>query len=192
MFICRQKTNFILHAFLKTDCWYFCPKKLELCQIWDWCWNIKTFILDYFQEKLMTNFFKKSKGIILGSIWALFAQIWSKMNLGGKDGSASFQIFQLFTIMSKIRLMSHSWGKYWTNGCTYRQTDRKTGNSDFMEPSATYKSLDHKANMQIFRWPLTRKQFTYLRSTTSKNGFLKLTSTGLTSMIFYRAWESSV
>ena len=42
--------------------------------------KILAFILDYFQEKLMTKFFKKSKK----------KQIWSKINFCGKEGYASF------------------------------------------------------------------------------------------------------
>ena len=44
-------------------------------------------ILNYFQEKLMTKFSKISKKTYLGAIWALFAQIWAKMNFPGKKGS---------------------------------------------------------------------------------------------------------
>ena len=52
--------------------------------------TILVFILDYYHEKLMTNFFKKSKKPILGSFWNLFVQSWAKMNLPGKKGSISF------------------------------------------------------------------------------------------------------
>ena len=58
--------------------------------------------------------------------------------------------------------------------------------------SATQKFLTRKTNMQILRRPYTKKQFTQLRSATSKNVFLILTTTGLISMTFYRARESSV
>ena len=62
------------------------------------------FILDYFQEKLTPqNFSKNSKNSILGPFCASFAQILAKMNFPGKNGSASFQIFQLSTIVPKIR-----------------------------------------------------------------------------------------
>ena len=44
--------------------------------------------------------------------------------------------------------------------------------------------LNHKTNMHIFRWTSTRKQVSELGSTTSKNAFLILTSTGLILMIF--------
>ena len=45
---------------------------------------ILVFILDYSQEKLMPEFFKKSKKTHFGVIWGLFAQIWAKMNFLGK------------------------------------------------------------------------------------------------------------
>ena len=78
------------------------------------------------------------------------------------------------------------------DGQTDGQTDRGTDNSDFIGPSATQKLLNHKTNMQIFRSPLTKKIFSQLRSTTFKNVFLILTSTGLNSATFYRARELPV
>ena len=49
----------------------FCPitQEPEFCQIWD-CNinNVLVFILDYFQEKLITKFFKKSKKSYFGAI----------------------------------------------------------------------------------------------------------------------------
>ena len=53
------------------------------------------------------KFFKKSKKTLF---WGLFAQTWAKMNFLGKQGSVSFQIFHLFTIVQKIKkkLMTHS------------------------------------------------------------------------------------
>ena len=41
---------------------------------------------DYFPEKLTTNFSKNEKRTIQGPFWALFAQIWTKMNFPGKKG----------------------------------------------------------------------------------------------------------
>ena len=50
--------------------------------------TIIAFILDYFQKKnflnkFLINFSKNLKNL-LARIWALFAQIWSKMNFCGK------------------------------------------------------------------------------------------------------------
>ena len=47
--------------------------------------KILVLLLDYFQEKLMTKFFKKSKNPILRAFWAFFAQIWAKKNFPGKN-----------------------------------------------------------------------------------------------------------
>ena len=51
----------------------------------------------------MTKFLEKSKKPYLRSFWALFAQIWAKMNFPRKKGSVSFYIFQLSTIVPKMR-----------------------------------------------------------------------------------------
>ena len=101
VFICRQKVNFTLHGFLNINCQHFGPKvENQNLSKYEIGGEISTamlaFILGYFQEKLMTKFFKKSKkkNKNWGPIWTLFAQIWSKMFFGGKGCSASFQIFQ--------------------------------------------------------------------------------------------------
>ena len=51
--------------------------------------TILVFILDYFQEKIMTDFFKKKRNYF-GAILAFFAQIWTKINFPGRKGSVSF------------------------------------------------------------------------------------------------------
>ena len=52
----------------------------------------------------MTTFFKKiQKEPIMEPFWALFPQIWAKINFPGKKSSASFQKFQLSIIVPKIR-----------------------------------------------------------------------------------------
>ena len=63
---------------------------------------------------------------------------------------------------------------WWMDGQTGRQ-------QWFYRTLPNIESLNRKTNMQIFRWPSARKQFS---STTSKNVFLMLTSTGLISVIF--------
>ena len=84
-------------------------RKQEFCAKYGISGEIPTiiaFILDHFREnlfKILINFWKKLNKIIFGSIWTLFAQIWSKMNFLGKEGSSSFWIFQLFAIMPKIK-----------------------------------------------------------------------------------------
>ena len=112
-----QKIHFIIHFFITTL--HF----KEFCNLIRWqnfgpllrtqnsaryvgeiSIAILVFILDYFQLKLTwQNFSKSQKNSILGLFWALFAQIWAKMNFPGKKGSASFSIFKLSTIVPKIR-----------------------------------------------------------------------------------------
>ena len=52
--------------------------------------TILAFILDYFKKKnlnkFLINFSKNLKKNVLARIWALFAQIWSKMNFRGMKG----------------------------------------------------------------------------------------------------------
>ena len=48
----------------------------------------------------MTEFFKKSKKPYF---WAIFAQIWTKMNFPEKKGLCRFLDIQLSTIVPKIR-----------------------------------------------------------------------------------------
>ena len=52
--------------------------------------TILVFILDYFQKKLVTKFFKYPKNPILGPFWATFAQIWAKTNFPGKSALSEF------------------------------------------------------------------------------------------------------
>ena len=61
-------------------------------------------IIDYFQEKLTSqNVSKNPKNPILGLFGVLLPKLGPKMNFPGKKGSASFSIFELPTIVSKIR-----------------------------------------------------------------------------------------
>ena len=62
------------------------------------------FIIGYFQEKLTSqNFSKNPKNPILGPFGALLPKLGPKMNFPGKKGSVSFSIFELPTIVPKIR-----------------------------------------------------------------------------------------
>ena len=79
------------------------------------------------------------------------------MNVPGKKGSVSFQIFQLSTIMQKSkkktieRKMLNWWAE--TGRQTDKQTDRQTDNSDFIEPSIGRRS--NKINWEILLKPPT-------------------------------------
>ena len=54
--------------------------------------TILVFILDYFQKKPITSFFKISKKkSILGPFWAIFAKIWGKINFPGKRALSAFK-----------------------------------------------------------------------------------------------------
>ena len=66
--------------------------------------TILAFIIDYFQEKLTSqNLSKNPKNSILGSFEALLPKLGPKMNFLGKNGSVSFSISELPTIVPKIR-----------------------------------------------------------------------------------------
>ena len=67
--------------------------------------KILVLTLDYFQEKVMTNFFKKSKKTYFGAMWPFwpFLPKFGEDEFFWKIGSVNFQIFQLFTIVPKIR-----------------------------------------------------------------------------------------
>ena len=75
--------------------------------------KISVFILEYFQEKFTTKFFKKSKKPFLGGHFGPFLPI------------------TYHRAKNQKKLMSHSWKKCQTD----RRTNRRTGNSDFMGPS---------------------------------------------------------
>ena len=98
--VCK-KTSFIIHFFLeilhfKESCnligWQH--RELEFCQIWDWWWNINNNISFHFRlssRKTNDKFFLKiQKEPILGPFWALFTQIWPKMNFPAKKSSVTF------------------------------------------------------------------------------------------------------
>ena len=66
--------------------------------------TILILIIDYFQEKLTPqNFSKNPKNPISGLFVALLPKLRPKMNFPGKKGSVSFSIFELSTIVLKIR-----------------------------------------------------------------------------------------
>ena len=70
---------------------------------------VLVFILDYFQENLIfQNISKNPKTPILGPFWALFAQIWAKINFHGKMVSVNFLIFDLPTTALKISKTSEN------------------------------------------------------------------------------------
>ena len=75
----------------------------------------------------MTKFFKKPKKLIFGPYWALFAQIWAKINFPVKMASVIFEIFQLSTIWKKTE--KNHWPIPEKNvELTHGQTDREIDN----------------------------------------------------------------
>ena len=117
MFLCMQKINFMIHFFLtilyfKESCnligWQHFGPLLETQNYARYVGKISTailvFIIDYFQEKLTSqNFSKNPKNSILGPFEALLPKLGPKMNFLGKKGCVSFSIFEIPTIVPKIR-----------------------------------------------------------------------------------------
>ena len=101
--------------------------------------NILVFTLDYFQEKLMVKFFKKSKKPYFGAMWPF----WSFLTKSGQKWIflqkrlCQFLNIPIIYHRAKIqkKLICHSIGKCWTDGWINRQTKGQTDNHDFAEPS---------------------------------------------------------
>ena len=89
--------------------------------------RILVFIIDYFQEKLMTNFFRRSKKTYCGVILGPFCPNLLKNKFSWKNGLSVFKYFnQLPSCQNHKKLMRHCWEKYWTDGRTEnRQTVQK-------------------------------------------------------------------
>ena len=90
-------------------------------------------ILDYFQKKLMTIFFKKSENPYFGPFLHKFGQNWI---FKYKRALWFFNISMIYHCAKNQRkLLTHSWEKCWTDRWIDRQTDGGTDNSDFIRPS---------------------------------------------------------
>ena len=136
MFIYIPKINFIIHIFL--EILHFKESSIlahNLQTIWDWWWNINTMlvsILDYFQEKLITKFFKKSQKPYIGVTLVVFAQTWVKMSFPGKRSLSVLRYSNYLPSCQKLEK------NYWTTSeknteLTDGQMGRQT--SDFIGPS---------------------------------------------------------
>ena len=88
--------------------------------------TILAFILDYFQ-KVLINFSKNPKKNLLAWIWALFAQIWSKMNFRGEKG---FKYSNYLSSCQKSDKTNEPWKNAWPD-------DGQTDSSDFIGSSTT-------------------------------------------------------
>ena len=80
--------------------------------------TILVFILNNFQKKLMTKFSKNSNPI-LGPFWALFCQIWGKVNFYWKKAPSVFK-YANHCAKKQKKPMTHFWERCWTR--TGRQT----------------------------------------------------------------------
>ena len=140
MFICMPKVKFIIH-FLR----YYILKNLAILladsiRAHNWRLSftrygvgveisikILVFSLDYFQEKLMTKFYKKSKKPYFGAMWPFwnflpkFGQKWIFVE---KSLSQFLNIAIIYhRAKNQKKLICHSWEKYWTDGWMDRQTE---------------------------------------------------------------------
>ena len=94
--------------------------------------KILVFTLDYFQEKLTTKFFKKSKKTLfcgLCGYFGLFNQIWAKMNFSGKKLCQFLNIpiiYHRAINQRKPKYAIPEENSELTNGWTEKQKDRQT------------------------------------------------------------------
>ena len=128
MFTCMQKIKFIIYFFFtilhfKESCnligWQHFAPLLETQNSARYVGEISiSFHFRLFPIKTnMTKFSKSQKKPILDPFWALFSQIWAKMNFPGEKVYVSLSIFQLSTIVQKNEknLIRHSWENCWTD-----------------------------------------------------------------------------
>ena len=133
MFICMQKTNFIIHFFLeilhfKESCNLIDSqhREQEFCQIWDWSWNINSisFHVRFYTRKTNDKIFLKiQKEHIFGPFWTLFTQIWAKMSV--------FRYSNYLSLRQKLEKTMEQFLRKTPNW----QTDRQTDDGDFTRPS---------------------------------------------------------
>ena len=134
MFICMPKIKFIQFFLEIFHCKEFCnlirltafwaiTREPELCQIWDWWWNINNNIIFHFRlflRKTNDRIFLMIKyyfGVILGR----FCQNLRKNKVSWKKRSS--ELLQFPTIVPKIR--KSQFLRRMLNWCTERQTDRQ-------------------------------------------------------------------
>ena len=144
MFICMPKVKFIIHFFL--EILHF----KELCNFIGWQhlgpWleiqsfarygvgveisiKILVFTLDYFQEKLMTKFFKKSKKPYFGAMW----RFWPFLK---KDSVFKYSNYlPLCQKLEKTNMPFLSKMLNWRMGWMNIQTEGQTDNHDFVGTS---------------------------------------------------------
>ena len=145
MFIYTPKVNYIIYFLLEIlhlagSIW---PMNFARCQIGgEILITILVYILDCFQENLMTILFKTITWF--GAVLDLFCQNLNKNEFSWKKGLSQFFKYSNYLPScqkSEKKLMSHSWEKchaktdVGTDRRTDAQTDWQTDNVDFIEPS---------------------------------------------------------
>ena len=138
MFIYIPKIHFIIHFFLeilhfKESCnligWQHFGPQLQNQNFARYgigreiSTTILLSILDYFQEKLRTKYFKKSKKpLFWGSFWAIFAKICPKVNFPGKMALSVFRYSNYLPSCQNTHKNNHFCEKCGTDIRTDRQT----------------------------------------------------------------------
>ena len=140
------KAKFIIHFFLEIShftepCnfigWQHLAPKLETQSFARYGVGVEisikilVFTLDYFQEKLMTRFFKKSKKLYFGAMWPFwacghFAQIWAKMNFPRKKSLSVFKYSNYLSSCQKSEKTNMPFLGKMLNWRMNGQTDRRT------------------------------------------------------------------
>ena len=97
--------------------------------------TILVFTLDFSQEKVMTIFSKKSKKAIWdhGTILAFFVHVWAKMNFPGKKDLSVFKHSNYLPSCPKSGKTNMIFLRKMLT--MDRQTEGRTNNHDFVEPS---------------------------------------------------------
>ena len=93
---------------------------------------MSAFILDYFQEKLMTKFPESPKKYFGANLGLFFSQIWSKMHFMQKKT----QFLDIPIIYHRVKTQKKT-NKPFLRKMLNWLIDRQTDNSDFIGPSTT-------------------------------------------------------
>ena len=126
----------------------------EFCQIWDWWWNINNnigFHFKLFPGKNNDNIFQKVQKTYLAAIWALFAQIWTKMNFPEKRALSVITYSNYIPLCQKSGKTIEPFLRRTPNWRTDGRTDRQTDNH-FIGPSIGWRSKNQKDSTCNILW----------------------------------------
>ena len=170
MFICMPKIHFIIHFFpeilhFKESCnlivqQYF-DQQLQNQSFARYGTDEETsitilvFILDYFQEKLMANFFKKSKKIYFGPFLPKSGQKWIFL---GKGLCQSYKYSNYLPSCKKSEKTNELFLRKMPNW----QTDGQTDNSYFIGPSVRWGSNKLKGIVNGKTLDINKKKTNFL------------------------------